>query len=305
LRAVEKREKLTETKDFTQYNMFEPSRNKEVEVLPKELTQETARRGKWTLEEEKYAERIIHDFENGTLDVQDGTTLRNYLSKTLNCDPMRITKKFTGDSCIGKRVFATLSRSPENIPILEKAQIELKMLRRLWLEKLLGIERESARKICIKGTLKDVGRPRFTGNADDLMSVADSGNICEDKVRAALHSFLDNEKEINELMSWLSRSSNALTFSSDYTELDSLAKCGEKLVTSVHKHIIDSNRIHGRHGARHGGHSSVDGESVSNDEYEEEDEEEDSAIGTGELGKTAFKLISPTRFISIKFVLTP
>ena len=46
----------------------------------------------------------------GTLDVPDGTTLRTHLSSILNCDPMRITKKFTGDSCIGKRIFQPLSR---------------------------------------------------------------------------------------------------------------------------------------------------------------------------------------------------
>lgn len=32
------------------------------------------------------------------LSFVEGTTLRNYLSKVLNCDPMRITKKYTGNS---------------------------------------------------------------------------------------------------------------------------------------------------------------------------------------------------------------
>ncbi len=35
-----------------------------------------------------------------------GTTLRSYLSDMLWCDPMRITKKFAGASCIGKQVFS-------------------------------------------------------------------------------------------------------------------------------------------------------------------------------------------------------
>ena len=38
--------------------------------------------------------------------MPDGATLRSYLAEKLNCDPMRITKKFTGDLAIGKRVFA-------------------------------------------------------------------------------------------------------------------------------------------------------------------------------------------------------
>ena len=65
------------------------SQEKGEELVPLELKQTTLRRGKWTTEEENYAARIIHDFENGTLDVPEGSTLRNYLSKTLNCDPMR------------------------------------------------------------------------------------------------------------------------------------------------------------------------------------------------------------------------
>ena len=50
------------------------------------------RRGKWTTEEEAYAARLIHEFKSGLLPLTDGTTLRNFLSKLLNCDPMRISK---------------------------------------------------------------------------------------------------------------------------------------------------------------------------------------------------------------------
>ncbi len=39
------------------------------------------------------------------LPIAPGTTLRSYLSDMLSCDPMRITKKFAGASCIGKQVF--------------------------------------------------------------------------------------------------------------------------------------------------------------------------------------------------------
>lgn len=60
------------------------------------------RRGKWTLEEETYANKLIAEFKQGTLPLTDGTTLRTFLSKLLNCDPMRISKKFVGAKCIGK-----------------------------------------------------------------------------------------------------------------------------------------------------------------------------------------------------------
>ena len=42
--------------------------------------------GKWPIEEERYAYMLIRNFENGTLDdCEDGTTLRSYLAKTLQC----------------------------------------------------------------------------------------------------------------------------------------------------------------------------------------------------------------------------
>ena len=64
----------------------------------------TLRRGKWTSEEEAFALAAIRDFNSGYLDAPGGTTLRTYLSDRLQCDPMRITKKFTGDDSIGKKV---------------------------------------------------------------------------------------------------------------------------------------------------------------------------------------------------------
>lgn len=63
------------------------------------------RRGKWTSEEETYANAIIEAFENGTLlGCENGCTLRAYLSRKLHCQPMRISKKYAGKS-IGKQVF--------------------------------------------------------------------------------------------------------------------------------------------------------------------------------------------------------
>lgn len=66
------------------------------------------RRGKWTTEEENYANKLISEFKMGTLPLTDGTTLRTFLSKLLNCDPMRISKKFVGAKCIGKVRTCTL-----------------------------------------------------------------------------------------------------------------------------------------------------------------------------------------------------
>jgi hypothetical protein len=62
------------------------------------------RKGKWSQEEEDYALALINNFEKGLLQIPEGTTLRMYLAERLNCDPMRITKKFTGQNCLGKKV---------------------------------------------------------------------------------------------------------------------------------------------------------------------------------------------------------
>lgn len=83
----------------------------------------TLRRGKWTVEEEAYVARVIQDFNSGFLNASAGTTLRSYLSEKLQCDPMRITKKFTGEACIGKRVFHPAVRSSANTAAIDKAQV--------------------------------------------------------------------------------------------------------------------------------------------------------------------------------------
>ena len=87
------------------------------------LSSAALRRGKWTIEEESYVARVIQDFNSGYLNTPAGTTLRSYLSDKLHCDPMRITKKFTGDSCIGKRVFHPAVRCPSNAAAIDKAQV--------------------------------------------------------------------------------------------------------------------------------------------------------------------------------------
>jgi hypothetical protein len=91
------------------------------------------RRGKWTFQEEAYVSRIIYDFNHGLLPLAAGTTLRAYLSDTLNCDPMRITKKFAGAACIGKRVFQPCDSHPETLERRRRAQAELEVLRKEFL----------------------------------------------------------------------------------------------------------------------------------------------------------------------------
>eukprot|EP00588_Corethron_pennatum_P013634 CAMPEP_0194267960 /NCGR_PEP_ID=MMETSP0169-20130528/2359_1 /TAXON_ID=218684 /ORGANISM="Corethron pennatum, Strain L29A3" /LENGTH=795 /DNA_ID=CAMNT_0039008995 /DNA_START=169 /DNA_END=2559 /DNA_ORIENTATION=- len=101
------------------------------------------RRGKWTAEEEAYANRLIKEFKAGLLPLTDGTTLRTFLSKLLNCDPMRISKKFVGGNCIGKQVFRRRtadinSLTPEQI---QQSRQELSELERRFLERVAQTNR--------------------------------------------------------------------------------------------------------------------------------------------------------------------
>ena len=101
------------------------------------------RRGKWTPEEEAYAARLIQEFKAGLLPLTDGTTLRTFLSKLLNCDPMRISKKFVGSNCIGKQVFRRRTNdmgrlTPEQI---QQSRAELSELERRFLERVAQTNR--------------------------------------------------------------------------------------------------------------------------------------------------------------------
>jgi hypothetical protein len=58
------------------------------EEAPKQL-----RHGKWTPEEDQYVNCLIREFKNGLLlSTDDGVTLCQFLAKSLNCDPRRVSK---------------------------------------------------------------------------------------------------------------------------------------------------------------------------------------------------------------------
>uniref|UniRef100_M4BRS2 Uncharacterized protein n=1 Tax=Hyaloperonospora arabidopsidis (strain Emoy2) TaxID=559515 RepID=M4BRS2_HYAAE len=94
------------------------------------------RKGKWTEEESRYAAQLTHYFKKGLLPLERGTMLRLYLSQKLNCEPMRITKKFTGGECIGKQVFRPCSPTPESRVRIMQAQLELVALEAAFIERL-------------------------------------------------------------------------------------------------------------------------------------------------------------------------
>ena len=77
------------------------------------------------VEEEEYTSRVIQYFSTGLLTLPDGATLRSYLADKLNCDPMRITKKFTGACCLGRRVYHLRDRQQALPAEIKMAQAEL------------------------------------------------------------------------------------------------------------------------------------------------------------------------------------
>ena len=86
-----------------------PREESQEEHDEEEHSTEGMRSGKWTKEEEVYADALIEKFENGTLmDCTKGKTLRAYLSRKLNCIPMRVSKKY-GGKCIGKHSYSPVS----------------------------------------------------------------------------------------------------------------------------------------------------------------------------------------------------
>lgn len=77
-------------------------------------------------EEEAYAEKVAALFKTGRVpNCPEGLTMRALLADLLNCAPMRVSKKFSGERAIGKcsykRVQDDLSKEEEDLKPLEEA----------------------------------------------------------------------------------------------------------------------------------------------------------------------------------------
>lgn len=84
----------------------------------------------YQVEEEEYATRFIHYFSSGLLGLPEGKTLRASLAEKLQCDPMRITKKYGGASCLGNKI-SKLCNRPRFLPQdVEMARVEIARLER-------------------------------------------------------------------------------------------------------------------------------------------------------------------------------
>jgi hypothetical protein len=113
------------------------------------------RRGKWTPEESAYANRLIHEFKLGSLPLPNNITLREFLSKLLRCDPMRITKKFEGDNSLRKVVYKRLADARV---IQEVRRGELAELERAFLERLEKTKANSSQAVADGALLASLQR---------------------------------------------------------------------------------------------------------------------------------------------------
>ena len=115
------------------------------------------RRGKWTDEEQAYAAQLIHDFEAGLLPLKNGTTLRAFLAKKLNCGPMRISKKYHGN-----QVTCALVGSRCTVPVaLEKISSNyLLALTRPPAPAILSLSFTEHRQASVRGVLPARGAQR-------------------------------------------------------------------------------------------------------------------------------------------------
>lgn len=204
------------TSDSSRPRVTKPGPNKPRSTVPRQKGANSGlRRGKWTAEEEAYVARVIQDFNSGYLDAPAGTTLRTYLSEKLKCDPMRITKKFTGEACIGKRVFHPAVRTSTNAEAIEKAQVrkvfvervfcsrplqsELTDLEQRWRRRLETQQRESAKKAAASVAVAQAAisvPDSNTHNLGDATPLTQTASWL-DRAKVALESHTENEDASN------------------------------------------------------------------------------------------------------------
>jgi len=129
-------------------------------TTPSVFTNMKLRRGKWTPEEERFANALIKEFEKGTIhDCENGCTLRAFLSRKLHCAPMRISKKYAGKS-IGKHVF--LSRHSATTHSHQSMQLHIHTLRQLEFQFHVSLFQEGSPGMEHDNT--KLGHALFSGN---------------------------------------------------------------------------------------------------------------------------------------------
>jgi hypothetical protein len=171
---------------------------------------------------------------------------------------MRITKKYTGNSSIGKRTFTPLVKSPENISFIEMSRKDLENLRANWINKLLIAEQVNQRKI---GNLKPAGGRMYIGTEgftiNELAALRQFSSIIgihdgstsetvplhDEKILVALQPFCQNNEELNFLLNWLKTSYYAVHHDIPLNELERLIQFGEMSLPAYHQTLERRNAL--------------------------------------------------------------
>uniref|UniRef100_A0A7S2WTG3 Uncharacterized protein n=1 Tax=Rhizochromulina marina TaxID=1034831 RepID=A0A7S2WTG3_9STRA len=95
-----------------------------------------SRKGKWSEEEEQFANLLASNFKKGLIDVPEGVTLRFFIASQLGCDPMRVSKKFHGLESLGKLVFRADEFKNVTPEAKQKAAEEIAMAEARFLDRL-------------------------------------------------------------------------------------------------------------------------------------------------------------------------
>mmetsp|Transcript_20916 Transcript_20916/g.21030 ORF Transcript_20916/g.21030 Transcript_20916/m.21030 type:complete len:165 (+) Transcript_20916:51-545(+) len=134
------------------------------EVCNDDVSIKRLRSGQWTTEEESYASELIDLFLSGNIGIsaRNGQTLRSFLAKKLECDPMRISKKFAAfEGLLAKR----FERDSSDVGdfISEQNMVRLQNLERIFLVKdvIVQSNRVKRRKYYDKSQIRSKIRKCF------------------------------------------------------------------------------------------------------------------------------------------------
>lgn len=92
------------------------------------VTNSMVRKGKWSADEHKYANVMMKQFQLGALPLVDGLHLRGFIAHLLQCDPLRVTKKYAGQA-IGKQNYCHRQRKSYSYSLHIKLQKRVSSLR--------------------------------------------------------------------------------------------------------------------------------------------------------------------------------
>ncbi|CAM9743181.1 unnamed protein product, partial [Ectocarpus sp. 8 AP-2014] len=131
------------------------------------------RRGKWSRLEEEYAKRVVRDFEEGVLDAPAGAGLRKLLASKLGCDLMRVSKKFSGWACVGRRGFQPV-RHPDGRA--SRAQESMFKMEQRWLKSLASRSSKPTGNVAINDGSSGIGTVSVSSTLPPLFSTLSSSS---------------------------------------------------------------------------------------------------------------------------------